>query len=1566
VADDDEVIERAVVEIGPQVTATFRKDLEAQVKTALAGWDPKAKVKLVADATGFRADAVKAIDDKLSGKPLSAKVKLVADATGFAASANKALKDYATGHKASEYKVKLVADATGLNASVAAATAAAGAHRVTIGADLDAADLPAKVQAAVAAAGVINVQVGIDVDAADLAAKVQAAATSAGGVDIKLGVDGAHLRNEVKLALALGEPYTIRIHPNIDTSGLGPLDRALNNTRRNANGMWGAIAPPRLINFGGRGIQPYNLLIGSLVALTPLMLALASSATQAGFALTALGTAGIGAGVALTGLVIGFKGIVEALQLRESVQKQQATTAANAARQQAIELKNQRAINDARKEAIRNLETLRRKVADLANQERGDLLSVDEAEANRAKVFHNFFASALDRRRAEQDVLDARNRLANTRLDRKQTGEDYTDAVKKGVNNSDAVTRAKASQTAVTSPAANLADRIAKMSPAARELYQLIADSQGTFEKLSRTIEQKVLPGFTRTLRTLLQVGSDGKSTLDVFAEAAGDLGAKFGWVAHELAHPTREKWFRRDFQKIIKSNAKFMDSSGRALVTLVKPFMTIFTRSGPLLERFGRYLERIATKFADFIDKADKDGSLQAFLKKAGDEFARWGGLLKEVGGFLVGIFTATKPAGGSLVDSLTTFFATANKWANSPEGQQDIKDFFQGLADLPFAKIRDTIVQLSTVVAAGAAARFVFQNPLWSLLAMLAKNNPEQAQQFLGALSSFIIDTLGYLEKHERQAELLLAILAAYKLAATAGKLKMAFGAISVPTIAVAGAVVAGTFVAEWITGKDASESIKDNFDVPGTVREQREAGQGPPILGSKVDQLLDDFVTGYLRHWFAITLPNALNDTVGQGGWAGLGHAMQRWFSHDLPDMLNLGEGSGWSALGTNLGRWFTETLPNALSGGGASSWADFGPWMLRQAKEDIGEMIPDGMWEGIKSGTTDLWNNITGWASDFWDWLKKKCGIRSPSTIAAGIGGNIVAGLWQGIVDKWTSLTTAVDTWIEQSFLGPLLNKFTTAGQTIAAGFAAGFSGITAKLSGPISTVKSWLNQNLISPLNVLLKGLFLPEIPLLNASAGTAGGGLGNAAGNAAINLGDALKRADGGTIPGYSPNSRADNIPALLTAGEYVQPVAAVKHYGPQFMEAVRTRQLPRYADGGAVGGLIPAVGASLPARMATAKLKGFSLQQLAGRVLTGLGSAVYDAISGGKASGDVQVAETAEATARSMGATDKQLVALIAAGLVESGLRNINYGDDDSVGFLQQRPSQGWGSVEQLLNVAYATRKFINAAKSIDSQRISAGELAARVQRPKAEYRGRYARREADAVAVLNRAAPLLAGGSAVTGGGQDRYAGRIDPALGRVNNVTNAIYQAIVAAHGAFPGARVTSSYRPGSVTKSGNVSYHARNPSRAADFAPPSMGLFDYFRGRYPGARELIYSPAGNAQLKDGRPHFYTGDVRADHWDHVHLALANGGKVPARKYDTGGTLPPGYTLAFNGTGRNETIRTHQQEKQLGGPVRLDKRDIALLATHIAAASNQTVHMDGRKVAEITNAYTYLPAGV
>ncbi len=72
-----------------------------------------------------------------------------------------------------------------------------------------------------------------------------------------------------------------------------------------------------------------------------------------------------------------------------------------------------------------------------------------------------------------------------------------------------------------------------------------------------------------------------------------------------------------------------------------------------------------------------------------------------------------------------------------------------------------------------------------------------------------------------------------------------------------------------------------------------------------------------------------------------------------------------------------------------------------------------------------------------------------------------------------------------------------------------------------------------------------------------------------------------------------------------------------------------------------------------------------------------------------------------------------------LATALQESDLRNLDYGDRDSVGLFQQRPSQGWGTVEQIMNPQYAAGKFYDALVKVPNWRTGdVNDVAQAVQR--------------------------------------------------------------------------------------------------------------------------------------------------------------------------------------------------------------------------------------------------------
>jgi hypothetical protein len=111
-------------------------------------------------------------------------------------------------------------------------------------------------------------------------------------------------------------------------------------------------------------------------------------------------------------------------------------------------------------------------------------------------------------------------------------------------------------------------------------------------------------------------------------------------------------------------------------------------------------------------------------------------------------------------------------------------------------------------------------------------------------------------------------------------------------------------------------------------------------------------------------------------------------------------------------------------------------------------------------------------------------------------------------------------------------------------------------------------------------------------------------------------------------------------------------------------------------------------------------------------------------------AASQAAIAATIAAVAQRLALPDRAVTIAYAAALQESKLQNLYYGDRDSVGIFQQRPSQGWGPARKLEDPAYATTKFFAALTAVPHyQRIPVYKAAQEVQHSADGYAyGQYA----------------------------------------------------------------------------------------------------------------------------------------------------------------------------------------------------------------------------------------------
>jgi murein DD-endopeptidase MepM/ murein hydrolase activator NlpD len=175
------------------------------------------------------------------------------------------------------------------------------------------------------------------------------------------------------------------------------------------------------------------------------------------------------------------------------------------------------------------------------------------------------------------------------------------------------------------------------------------------------------------------------------------------------------------------------------------------------------------------------------------------------------------------------------------------------------------------------------------------------------------------------------------------------------------------------------------------------------------------------------------------------------------------------------------------------------------------------------------------------------------------------------------------------------------------------------------------------------------------------------------------------------------------------------------------------------------------AAAATLVPALACAGLGGLALVPVADS-----GCGALPSPSGGWSAVQIANATTIVAVGARMRVPAGGWVVAVATAMQESGLHNLgdlgSRNDHDSLGLFQQRPSQGWGTPEQVMDPVYAATSFYQKLLSIPGwQQMPVTVAAQRVQR--SAYPDAYARWEPQARALVAQVADRLGVSACVPG---------------------------------------------------------------------------------------------------------------------------------------------------------------------------------------------------------------------
>lgn len=118
-------------------------------------------------------------------------------------------------------------------------------------------------------------------------------------------------------------------------------------------------------------------------------------------------------------------------------------------------------------------------------------------------------------------------------------------------------------------------------------------------------------------------------------------------------------------------------------------------------------------------------------------------------------------------------------------------------------------------------------------------------------------------------------------------------------------------------------------------------------------------------------------------------------------------------------------------------------------------EIGGNIVKGLWQGIQSLASWLWNKVSGWISSIWDGICDFFGIRSPSREMGWIGEMLVKGLAGSIEDNGDEAVKAAEAMSED--INDVMSGLTEdMGTALPTNFSVDTSTVGTATSNPISS------------------------------------------------------------------------------------------------------------------------------------------------------------------------------------------------------------------------------------------------------------------------------------------------------------------------------------------------------------------------------------------------------------------------------------------------------------------------------------------------------------------------------
>ncbi|AGT12625.1 tape measure protein [Mycobacterium phage Whirlwind] len=668
-------------------------------------------------------------------------------------------------------------------------------------------------------------------------------------VDVQVNADTTRMMAEVQTAKKALEADPINLRVAVDNDGFKTLIKDVQHIQTVYQDLKSDFKKGLYLNLKVVGLSTLNMAALAIGSLNTSLVELAQSS---------LVVPGIMAGLAssLTAGIVGSRGLADAFKAQATATK----NATDSARQQRDANKavrdSTRDLNNAIKDAKRNLQDLNDQLRDAPLDEAEAMMNLAEAQA---EANNRLGKSAFDLQRDQLRLRRAENELADTRKTNGRLAQDVAEANVKGIQGNDAVVAATERLTAAledqkrgADAVSDLADAMARLSPAAQDFVNKVKALGGAWDDLRFAVQDRLFAGLGDDVTTL--AGTSLPMLKSGLTDIAGAINGTLRTAIASLGSQQNQGFLENIFGNTADAQRIF----DQAVNPLIGGLLRLSSVGSDSLPRLSDAFGDVMTRFENFITRADENGNLDKWIDQGLTALTELGNTLLNIGSIMNTVSEAFTGAGGkSVTEWLETNTKRLADFLKGPEGQQKLRDIF-----------------------ANARAEFSKWEPVLKTIPGIIKNIADAAQNWANIVLPFLNTVAPILRDHPG---LVMAIFTAYMTWRTAfpvirglntligtdtglvgaakragksigegqglsGKLR-AFGDLIGPGGLVMGGltVLAGFLINDWVNAQQRSaDAVQHHADMVALLK-----GNIDSLSGSMTQQGLVDTING-LSSW------------------------------------------------------------------------------------------------------------------------------------------------------------------------------------------------------------------------------------------------------------------------------------------------------------------------------------------------------------------------------------------------------------------------------------------------------------------------------------------------------------------------------------------------------------------------------------------------------------------------------------------------------------------------------------------------------------------------------------------